>query len=218
MTKAGVLLLFLCCLCKTSFAQSAFTFKIPSGLSVCTDTALLQLKVTNTSSSDTLKSAKITYRMPAGYRYLKSSVTGTGVSESNITKSNAPVFSVPNLKPGDSVKLTIKVIADCDIITFINNGGTLKNLARLDHSRGSDSATSSAFSLNVPTLSISKITNQSYVGSSGDTFSRHITFTNTAVGKISGFSFYIVRSKDVKIDSIKGKNPVISGDTLKIFL
>ncbi|MGZ5243650.1 MAG: hypothetical protein ACXWW0_07175, partial [Bacteroidia bacterium] len=121
-------------------------------------------------------------------------------------------------KPGDSVKLTIKVIADCDIITFINNGGTLKNLARLDHSRGSDSSASSAFSLDVPTLTISKITNQSYVGAPGDTFSRHITFTNTAVGKISGFTFYIVRSKDVKIDSIKGKIPVISGDTLKIFL
>ncbi|RYD83676.1 MAG: T9SS type B sorting domain-containing protein [Sphingobacteriales bacterium] len=216
MKRAIYFTVFFCCFICNSYSQALFTFKIPSGQSVCTDTALLQLKVTNSSSTDTLKTVKLTYKLPAGYRYLKSSVTGTSVSESNITKANAPVFSVPNLKPGDSVKLTLKVIADCDIISFINGGGTLKNLARIDYSKGSDSANSSSYSLNVPTLNISKITNQSYVGSPGDTFSRFITFTNTAVGKITGFTFFIVKGKDIQIDSLKGKKYTSSSDTIKV--
>ncbi len=216
MRKTALLVVFLCFLQSAAWAQAAFTFRLPTSLSVCTDTAVFQLKVTNSGTKDTFSSAKVTYKMPPGFRYVKSSVSGTSVSESNISNLSAPVFSVPTLKPGDSAKFTLKAVADCDVIGYINNSGTIRNLALLTYTGGKDSAFSSTYAVNVPTLSISKISNQSYVGSPGDTFSRRIVFTNTGNGKIAGFTFYIVQAKDVKIDSLKGKKYTQSNDTLKL--
>jgi gliding motility-associated-like protein len=70
--------------------------------------------------------------------------------------------------------------------------------------------------VNIPSLNISKITNQSYTGYPNDTFSRFLTLTNTATSKLTGFTLFIVRAKDVQVDSLKGKKYTTSGDTMKV--
>jgi len=179
------------------FGQIAvFASTNPSSLVVCGDPQQFTLKVTNSSLSDSILSGKVTVKLPIGFHYVASSVSSTKtVKESNITVANQPVFTIPDIYPKDSVKFTIKATVDCNVIAFINSGGSIRNTlkAAYRNAGGSflDSGLTGFYNVAVPSLSINKFINQSFTASLGDTFSRHITITNTTNAPLSAFTFYI---------------------------
>jgi gliding motility-associated-like protein len=216
--KKLLLLVLACSLFASAGAQPVITFTIanPTGLTVCGSARSVNVLVKNTSATDTLKNAHFIYRMPTGLSYQKGSLTGTGDSEYNVTDLSQPVFAFRTLAPGDSAYISFNIIADCRIITFIDNGGTMKTLARMNFTGAADSAYSSTFSVLAPSINISSITNQSYDGIASDTFSRRIFITNGAAAPLGNFTLYIIPGKDVTVKSLGSKSYSTSNDTIKV--
>jgi hypothetical protein len=198
------------------YAQLAsFSSTNPSNLVVCGSSQSFTLKITNTSLSDTLKSAKATVKLPTGFHYVISSVSSAKtVKEYSTSISNAPVFTVPDIYPKDSVKFNIKATVDCNVIAFINGGGSIRNFMKLSYNSSyADSAYTSYYSVAVPSLSVTKFTNQVYTGTIGDTFTRFITITNTINAPLSNFTFYLKKGTGIYNKSLS-KSFTTNGDTL----
>ena len=218
--KAGALFcvfLFLFSLKSYGQATAGFLFTLPSNLSICGDAQVFTVKVYNKSSIYTLKSNYLTVSMPTGMQYVKSTVSGGGAADYSIGNLQRPVFSMNDIKPKDTATVTLKAIATCSMISFINGGGAVKDLARLDYNTGVDSTLSGSFTVGIPSISITSVTNQVFTGLIGDTFSRKITITNSG-GSLKSFNYYLIKPKGLQLDTIFGKSKIISGDTFKISL
>ena len=162
--KVVVVLFSLLLLPFYGFSQGIATFSSanPANLVVCGPAQAFTLKITNTSLSDSIKTGKATVKLPVGFQYVSSSVTSSvGVKESNISNLNQPIFSIPTITPKDSVKFSINVSVNCSVIAYINAGGSLRNFMSLSYNGTAvDSAYTSYFSIGIPSLSISKFSNQ----------------------------------------------------------
>jgi fibronectin type 3 domain-containing protein len=198
---------------------ASFSSTNPANLVVCGDPQSFTLKVTNTSLTDTLKKGKATVKLPTGFHYVISSVSSAkSVTEYNTSVTNAPVFSVPDINPKDSVKFSIKAYVDCSVIAYINSGGSIRNWMKLSYnSTYADSGYTSYYSVAVPSLSISKITNQVYTGTVGDTFSRYITITNTMNAPLKNFTFYLKKGTGINVKSLS-QSYTTNADTLIVSL
>ncbi|MDQ3072344.1 MAG: hypothetical protein M3Q97_03645, partial [Bacteroidota bacterium] len=193
-------------------ATAGFTFVLPTKLSACGLPQDVVVKVYNKSAVDTLFPYSLTLALPTGVFYEKSSVKNA--SESNVSKLSRPVFTIGKIKPRDTLSVTVKVFTDCSIIAYINSGGSVRNLARLDHSNGADSLLSGTYNVAQPSLSITSVSNQVFSGNVGDTFSRNITLTNSGSGPLRSFTLNIIVPSGLRVDSIGRKTKITNGDTV----
>lgn len=189
----------------------------PKNMSVCgyDDTTLIT--VYNISSS-VITGVKVTVNLPAGVKYIAGSLSGSSVSESNITNLNKPVFSGPNLLIAQNFRLRIRVKADCDIIPLMSGSNTPQIDIRVDYTGNFDNGSSIPFVPLIPSPGYASITNISFIGNVGDKFVRRVTITNYGKGPLSELRLIRINGKDISGKPQAGFNNKISGDTLTTWL
>ena len=195
----------------------SITSTVPNQITVCGEAKAFTVSIYNPSpfsvTNDTLK-----ITMPVGISYQAGSVSGTGVSELNISTPNKPVFLLPpiaSLTP--ALTITFMAKASCDVINYIGGGGVIENTIAVSYSangqQSTDNATTLTYAVKQPVLAITNITNQSFSGTLGNTFTRCITITNSGLGELSQFSVTDVHGNGIAVTTVNGGTWSNSGTT-----
>ncbi|MCC7297011.1 MAG: PKD domain-containing protein [Bacteroidia bacterium] len=182
-------------------------------MSVCGFDDTTRIAVYNISSS-VISNVKITLILPAGVTYIAGTFTGTGISESNISNLNKPVFSGPNLLIGQNFNFRVKVKADCDIVPLLSGSSTPQIDVRVDYTGNFDLGSSIPFVPIIPSPGFASITNSSFIGNVGDKFTRKVTITNYGKGPLRALRLMRINGKDVVGNSQTGFGSVKKGDTI----
>ncbi len=194
---------------------------VPAQMTICGPAKVFTITIYNPSpfllSNDTLR-----LTLPSGISYQASSVTGTGVSEFNISVPNKPVFLLPNIPLLATLTISFTAAAGCDVMAFISGGGTIQNNIHIDYTANGthnyDVHTTSSYIIRQPNLSITTITNQSYTGHIGDVFTRCITVINGGFGELSHFTLTDVHGSGIQITAVNKGTLTNSGTTETIVL
>ena len=157
---------------------------VPSQVTVCGAQVTFTVTVSNISASSVTNDT-LFVNMPAGMNYVPGSVSGTGVTEQNISVPRSPVFLFPNLAPGAIVNIVFSAYADCDIIAYQAAGSPIVNDYSAHYSGNFDQGTTNPYNILIPALVISSVTNQSFNGTVGITFTRTITICSTGNGALN---------------------------------
>jgi PKD repeat protein len=210
-------LVILCCFGWFSPALSQnkvnITSVTPSRIHLCAEAGWLEIDVRNiTTSTLTSLSSKLT--LPTGMKYIKSSLSGTGVTESNISDLQKPIFDLPDLKLATSVKFKVQVEATCPMINFLDNGGLAIAKVVVVYPGGKVSQNTSPFNIVQPSVKITSVTNQFATVDLGSVVSRIITITNGGKGKVNQIQFQQINESGMKITGYSGGNTSTSGDTI----
>jgi gliding motility-associated-like protein/uncharacterized repeat protein (TIGR01451 family) len=187
------------------------TYSLPGQLTVCGPSDTFPVTVANISGS-TVTGITLTVTLPPGINYVSGTVTGGGVSESNVSNLNAPVFAVPNIAVASFIKFTYRAAASCPVISFINGGGNVVNSMVANYNGNYDNKTTTAYNIRVPSLSMN-ISNQSFSGVVGTVFTRSITITNSGQGSLSAVNFRQVNKAGLQLIAVKNGTTTITGDT-----
>jgi len=177
----------------------------PKNMTICGLTDTARVTVSNVSSSN-ITGITITLSMPTGMQYVAGSVSGTGISESNITNLNRPIFSSANLTIGKNFTFRYRVRANCDLIAVVSGPSNPSVNVRVDYTGNFDAALSLPFTSAIPSLGYSGITNQSFVGNVGDKFVRRVTVTNFGKGPLLSLRLLRIKGKDLSLKSESGFN------------
>lgn len=191
-----------------SFAQGnmiTINTTVPNQLTVCSEAKTFTISIYNPSPflliNDTLK-----LTLPTGVQYLAGSITGTGVSELNISVPNQPTFLLPQLPTLTYLNISYKAAATCDVLAFLSSGGIPENKVRVNYTANSnatfDQHTTSSYIVRQPNISISNFTNQSYVGAIGDTYNRCVTVTNGGFGELHQFTLTDAHGSGLDITAV----------------
>ncbi|MGB3948511.1 MAG: PKD domain-containing protein [Bacteroidia bacterium] len=164
---------------------------VPSQLTVCSEAKTFTISIYNPSpfllTNDTLK-----LTLPVGIEYQQGTITGTGVSELNISAPSQPTFLLPSIPTLTYLNISFKAAATCNVLAFLSGGGIPENKVRVNYTANSnftfDQHTTSSYIVRQPNISISNFTNQSYVGAIGDTYNRCVTVTNGGFGELHQFT------------------------------
>ena len=175
----------------------------PKNMSVCGLSDTARVKVFNISSS-TVSSVLVTLSLPTGILYVPGSLSGTGVSESNITNLNKPVFSAGSLLIAKNFTFRYRIRANCSHIPLISGSSTPSIGIRADYTGNYDDALSLPFTTAMPAPGYNSITNQSYTGNVGDKFVRRITITNYGKGPLTSLRLVRIKGKDLGLRSETG--------------
>jgi len=207
-------------LCLTSFVQDAFgqskvniTSVTPSSVHVCADASWLEIDVRNITTS-TLSGLTAEVILPTGMKYVTSSITGTGVTEANVSNPQKPLFDLPTLKLANSVSFKIKITAGCDIISFLANGGLAQAKVEVFYSGGKTTHNTTPLTIYQPSVKITSVTNQFATADLNTVLVRSITITNGGKGKIEQVNFQQVNQKGLNITGYSGGSTSTSGDTI----
>ena len=98
---------------------------ITNPMVVCGGDQAFSIQVTNVSTGS-LSNIYITYDLPTGIYYSVGSLSGLGISEYNISNSNAPVFIISSLASATIISFTILASSNCNVLSVINNTDSLK--------------------------------------------------------------------------------------------
>ena len=174
----------------SSLAQSKLNIKInnPSQVDLCIESDYLEIEVRNTTTS-IVSGIETQVNFPKGITYAKGSLSGTGVSEKNISNLSNPVFSLSNIGIAQSRIIKIKMNTSCDISLFLNNGGLAIVKTTTLYSGGSVQKNGNVLNIKQPSLSIQNITNQLKTADLGDSYTREITIKNSGLGKLKQLTF-----------------------------
>jgi len=199
-----------------SFAQGnklSISAGIPRNLNICSGTDTSRLTVFNISSS-TISNVKVTLTLPPGVFYVPGSLNGTGVTESNISNLNKPVFSGPTMTIGQRFSLRYHLRASCSLLTFLNASGIPVVLSRVDYLGSFDAASSAPFSASLPSPGFASIANQTFSGNIGDRFVRTFTVTNYGKGPLTTLRIVRINGSDVRTNGVRNGSNFINGDTV----
>lgn len=186
----------------------------PKYLSICgiNDTANFQIF---NISSGTVNNIQVKLNLPPGIYYIKNSVNGVGVSESNVSNLNQPVFSAANLSIAKNFKFRVNLSSDCNLLNYLNSNNTPAILVRADYLGNYDVGSSIPFSVNVPSAQFGTVTNLSFTGDIGTKFSRSITIGNFGKGPLKEIKLRRVNGKDIKTFFVSAGSTVVKGDTVE---
>ena len=168
-----------------SFAQNKVAVSIanPSSIHICIESDYLEVEVRNIVTT-TVTGVQVQVDLPDYVNYVAGSLSTVGASEQNISNLNTPLFSLPDITIASAVKLRIKILANCDLIGFVNGGGLARSTANVTYAGGTASVTSGPLSVRQPSLSISSITNQLASANKNTYVIRTITLKNNGSGKL----------------------------------
>ena len=184
----------------------------PSKLSVCGVNDSAFFEVYNISSG-TVTSIVIKLILPPGINYVKNTINGGGVSESNISNLNQPEFSAPNLTIAKNFKFKVLLTANCDLLSYLSSN--IPSLqVRVNYTGNYDLGSSIPFQVRVPSAQISSILNLSFTGDIGSKFTRTITAGNFGKGPLRSMTLKRINGKDVKTFFINKGTSVFNGDTV----
>ncbi len=188
---------------------------ITNPMVVCGGDQAFSIQVTNVSTGS-LSNIYITYDLPTGIYYSVGSLSGLGISEYNISNSNAPVFIISSLASATIISFTILASSNCNVLSVINNTDSLKAKIGLAYTKGSsnyiEQYKSSSITVYEPSLSM-QVSNNSVTADIGDTISRTISIVNGGTGSLQNFTFYLVKPSDVDLLSLNNSNYLLKGDT-----
>ena len=194
----------------SGFAQNDLwlTSTVPTAVTVCDSARTFSLSVVN-GAGVAASAITVTLHLEAGQKYVAGSLSGTGVSQSNITDLQNPIFSVTNFSSG-ARPFSFKVASGCDLIaaTGVSGGQTLQLEADLNYTTNSVAKNSHHVSIDYSkkyaALSITNVTNKNYTGNLGNTYTRVITIKNGGYGRVSNFSFTTVHTAVTSITAVTG--------------
>lgn len=175
---------------------------VPSQLTICGDAKLFTVTIYNPSpfliTSDTLF-----VTIPTGIQYQGGSLTG-----GTILNNFGGVLKVilPNIPTLTTHTVTFTANAQCNVLQFISGGGSIKTIARVTYKANNiyryDTNTSSTFLIKQPNLTITSVSNQSYLGNIGDVFTRCITVVNGGFGELTTFTLTDIHAAGIVINSV----------------
>ncbi len=185
----------------------------PKNMSICGFDDTANFTIYNISAS-TITGLKVTLTLPTGVYYVKGTVSGSGVSENNVTNLNKPVFNAPNLFIAQNFSFRIKLTSTCDLVPLLSGSYTPDIGIRADYTGNYDVGTSSPFVPIIPSPGFASITNLGYTGNVGDKFVRKITITNYGKGPMNGLRLMLINGSDIKGAAQKGFTNTLKGDTI----
>ncbi|MGQ3014025.1 MAG: hypothetical protein ACT6QS_09990, partial [Flavobacteriales bacterium] len=150
---------------------------VGTNLTVCLNQIPFQLQVENPSPFNILNDT-VTMTLPTGVYYQPGSIAG-GI-EVDISDLQQPVFQIPNINSLSSHNFSVTLEAGCEIRDFLSSGGQLVNTVLFEFDAtngigvatpGSQTLNSAVYSVSIPSLALTTVTNQSYNASVGDVFS-----------------------------------------------
>jgi gliding motility-associated-like protein len=179
----------------------------PNLINICEETKTITFEIENTTTF-TLSSVNSILAMLNGLVYVPNSVSGIGITESNIIDLSNPVFSLDSITPGVRI-FTLEIKTNCSIYT--NPAGSLYKInLNLDYignsTQSNTSHTSKSISIAEPALSIINVSNQVYAGNVGDVFQRCVTVTNQGLGYLSNFNLIENHGSDIVITGVDLNN------------
>ncbi|MBA2612997.1 MAG: gliding motility-associated C-terminal domain-containing protein [Bacteroidetes bacterium] len=173
---------------------------VPSSITICGQAKVFSFTINNPSAFN-LTNITVSLTMPSGINYQIGSVTNA--TQLTTVPSNAPTFSLANLPSLTSVVITYTASADCNILNYLSLGLPTENKIQVNYTAGSNTTfdlhTTQLFFVKQPNLSITTITNQSFSGTIGGTFTRCITITNGGTGELSTFTLTDVHGNGIQI-------------------
>ncbi len=184
----------------------------PKTLSICGVNDSITIQIFNISNSN-INSISSTINLPPGINYVPGTLKGSGVTESNLSNLNKPVFACPNLAVAKNFYFRIYVTANCQLLNYISNNNTPIINCNTTYSGNYDVGNSLPFSTNIPSILFSSITNQSYIGNVNTKFERKISIGNYGKGPIKTLTLKRINGSDLKSFFVKSGTTTYSGDT-----
>ncbi|MGQ3131441.1 MAG: hypothetical protein ACT6RE_05585, partial [Flavobacteriales bacterium] len=181
---------------------------VGTNLTVCLNQIPFQLQVENPSPFNILNDT-VTMTLPTGVYYQPGSIAG-GI-EVDISDLQQPVFQIPNINSLSSHNFSVTLEAGCEIRDFLSSGGQLVNTVLFEFDAtngigvatpGSQTLNSAVYSVSIPSLALTTVTNQSYNASVGDVFSRCITIVNGGNGALDEFYFKDEHGAGISINAV----------------
>lgn len=186
----------------------------PKGLSICGINDTANIQIYNISSGPVLN-IQVKLLLPPGIYYVKNSVFGTGITESNVSNLNQPVFSAPALAVAKNFKMRVQLSSDCNLLSYLNSNNTPSLQVRADYLGNYDVGSSIPFSVGVPSAQFGTITNLSYTGDIGTKFPRSITIGNFGKGPLKELRLRRINGKDVRTFFVNSGTTTYRGDTVE---
>jgi gliding motility-associated-like protein len=195
----------------------SITSVVPTNLAVCGSAQTFTVTLYNPSPFPVVNDT-LFITLPAGIVYQAGSISGSGVSEQNISNLNNPVFLLPTIASlATAINITFTAKANCDVISYISNGGIIQNTVKVkftaNGAAGQDTHTTSVYNAKQPVLNISNITNATYNGTIGASFTRCVTITNSGLGDLSQFTVTDVHGSGVSVTAVNNGTWTNSGTT-----
>ncbi|MDP2174405.1 MAG: PKD domain-containing protein [Bacteroidota bacterium] len=189
----------------------------PKKLSICGINDTTNVQVFNITGSS-VNSVNVVLNLPPGVLYVAGTVLGSGISESNITNLNQPVFNAPNIGVAQNIKLRVTLTSNCDLLQYLNSSNVPNIGVRVNYFGNFDLGSSIPFSVNVPSAQFSSISNSSFVGDINSKFERKITIGNYGKGPLKELVLKRINGKDIQIYKVNGGQNVFTVDTIYTFL
>jgi len=210
-----LLLLVILTLSQALYSQSKLniTATLPSSFDVCGDGVSLSIDARNITTS-AVSGNYLNLELPPGVEYVKSSVSGSGISERNVSDLNKPSFNLPDLGLAQSSTLKMDIRANCDVIPFLNAGKLAVVKVNANYSGGSVDFTSTPMSIYQPSLQIKSVSNRFIQTDLYEVFIRKITLVNSGKGRLSDIEFYQTNESDLTILGTSGGRMRTSSDTI----
>jgi gliding motility-associated-like protein len=185
----------------------------PKKLSICGINDTANVQVFNITGS-TVNSVNVVLNLPPGVLYVAGTVLGSGISESNITNLNQPVFSAPNIGVAQNIKLRVTLLSNCDLLQYLNSSNVPNIGVRVNYSGNFDLGSSIPFSVNVPSAQFVSISNPSFVGDINSKFGRKIIIGNFGKGPLKELKLKRINGKDLQLYKVNNGINSFSGDTV----
>lgn len=185
----------------------------PKKLSICGINDTANVQIFNITGS-AVNAVNVVLNLPPGVNYVTGSVIGLGISESNISNLNQPVFSAPNIGVAQNIKLRVTLTSNCDLLQYLNSSNVPVVNVRVNYTGNFDIGSSNPFAVNVPSAQYANITNPSFVGDINSKFERKITIGNFGKGPLKELKLKRINGKDIQLFKVSNGINAFSGDTV----
>ncbi len=207
----------------TAQAQVNITATPPpstAALNVCGAPALFSVKITGVGPQ-AANNGRLSVQLPVGVRYVPNTIAYTSGATGSITETavntSLTTFDIANVAVGGSIELTYQATADCRRINQSVNSTdyTLASSAGTQLFPGG-TAVNPSYNVRYAAMNIVGITNNSYNGTAGTTFTRTIKVLNGGFGSVPEIKLDETNSGGMTIESISvaGAASITSSATL----
>ncbi len=191
-----------------------------SPLDVCGAPAHFQVKLQGIGPA-AANSGQLTINMPTGINYKAgSAVYVSGASGSiaeNASNPSAPILSVANIAVGSTVIIDFQAEADCRRINEpINSNQYVFSSSAATQTFSGGTASNPGYNVQYAAMNITTMTNASYIGVAGGSFTRTITVINGGFGSTPEVRLDATNTGGLQIQSVavSGASSVVSSVVL----